>query len=436
MWVIDHSRFRRLAKEGTWILSGQIASILGALVLVRMLTEYLEPEEYGQLTLGLTIVGLVNQVVMGGVTAGIGRFYSIAAEKNDLTGYMRASQRLMIIATVIVLFIALVLVVGLFWLGRSQWIALAAAALLLSVLGGYNSAISGIQNAARQRAVVAFHGGFDAWLKILLAVGLILWLGTSSTAVLLGYALSSLLVTGSQLIFLRQLMPLQKKKSIETFNWGSQIWLYSWPFSAFGIFTWMQQISDRWALQSFVSDHAVGLYAVVFQLGYVPIGLVTGMAMTFLAPILYNRSGAAINQSRNISVHRIAWSITFACLLITVLAFVLTLLLHERIFQILVAPKYQAVSNLLPWMVLAGGVFAGGQMLALKLMSEMKPAVITIAKIVTAILGVGLNVYGASLFGIQGVVAALVAVSFVYFFWMAWLALFPPASVNHHFPTS
>jgi O-antigen/teichoic acid export membrane protein len=198
----------------------------------------------------------------------------------------------------------------------------------------------------------------------------------------------------------------------------------------------MQQISDRWALQSFVSDHAVGLYAVVFQLGYVPIGLVIGMAMTFLTPILYNRSGAAINQSRNISVHRIAWSITFACLLMTVLAFVFTLLLHEQIFQILVAPTYQAVSNLLPWMVLAGGIFAGGQMLALKLMSEMKPAVMTIAKIVTAILGVGFNIYGASRFGLQGVVAALVALSFVYFFWMAWLAQFPPASVNDHFPTS
>jgi len=344
-------RFRRLAKEGAWVLSGQVASIIGALVLVRVLTEYLEPAQYGQLALGLTVAGFVNQVVMGGVTAGIGRYYSIAAEKNDLPGYLHASQRLVAYATGAVVAIALALLDGLLWLGYSQWMGLAAAALVFSVLSGYNASLSGIQNAARQRAVVAFHGGLDAWLKILLAVGVMLWLGSSGTAVVLGYALSSLLVTGSQLLFLRRLIRPQEKKPQTFSNWGRQIWAYSWPFSVFGIFTWMQQISDRWALQTFASGQEVGLYVVVFQLGYVPIGLVTGMAMTFLGPILYQRSGSATDLSRNISVHRIAWRITFAGLLITALAFVLALLLHEWILQVLVATKYQAVSNLLPWMV-------------------------------------------------------------------------------------
>jgi len=71
-------------------------------------------------------------------------------------------------------------------------------------------------------------------------------------------------------------------------------------------------------------------------------------------------------------------------------------------------------------------------MLALKLMSEMKSAAMTGAKIVTATLGVGLNVYGATQFGLQGVVAALVAFSCIYFFWMSWLAQHPPASISHH----
>lgn len=436
MPIIDAPRFRRLAKEGVWILSGQIASVVGALVLVRVLTEYLEPAQYGQLALGLTVAGLVNQVVMGGVTAGIGRFYSIAAEKNDLPGYLHASRQLMGYATVSVVAIALVLMAGLLFLGYSQWLGLATAALVLSLLSGYNASLSGIQNSARQRAVVAFHGGLDSWLKILLAVGVMLWLGSSSTAVVLGYALSSLLVTGSQLIFLRRLLRPQDKTPQPFANWGPQIWAYSWPFSVFGIFTWMQQISDRWALQTFSSGHEVGLYAVLFQLGYVPIGLATGMAMTFLGPILYQRSGSASDQSRNISVHRIAWRITFVSLLMTALAFALTFLLHEWIFQLLVAEKYHAVSYLLPWMVLAGGIFAAGQMLALKLMSEMKSSVMTSAKIVTAILGVGLNVYGASRFGLQGVVAALVAFSCIYFIWMSWLAQHSPVSINYHSRTS
>lgn len=434
--TLGSPRFQRLAKEGGWIVAGQIAAVLGALVLVRVLTEYLEPAQYGQLALGLTVAGLVNQVVTGGVTNGIGRFYSIAVERNDLAGYMHASHRLMVYATAVVVIIALVVMVGLLWLGYSQWMGLAAAALVLSVLSGYNSSFGVIQNAARQRAIGAFHGGLDAWLKILLAVGVMLWLGRTSTAVVLGYALSSLLVTGSQLLFMRQLIPPQGEKPQYVTNWGHQIWAYSLPFSSWGIFTWAQQVSDRWALQAFTSTQEVGLYAVVFQLGYVPIGLATGIAMSFLGPILYQRSGSAADYTRNTSVHRIAWRITFVSLCVTALASLFTLLLHEWIFHLLVAAKYHAVSYLLPWMVLAGGIFAAGQMLALKLMSEMKPAAMAAAKIVTAILGVGLNIYGASQYGLQGIVAALLAFSAIYFFWMAWIAQHPPGSVNHYLQTS
>lgn len=428
MSAINSARLRRLAKEGSWVLSGQVASVIGALMLVRVLTEYLEPEQYGLLALSLTIAGGVNQILMGGVTAGIGRYYSIAAEMNDLPCYLRASRRLIGYATAVVAVIAMVLVAGLLLLGYSQWISLVAAALVFSVLSGCNATLSGILNAARNRVVVAFHAGLDAWLKILLAVSMMIWLGSSSTAVVWGYAISSLLVTGSLLIFLRPSMRLKDNKPQSSTNWGSQIWLYSWPFSVFGVFTWLQQISDRWALQTFASEHAVGLYAVVFQLGYVPIGLVTGIAMTFLGPILYQRSGDARDQSRNLSVHLIAWRITSAGLLMTALAFVLSFFLHEWIFQMLVSEKYHAVSNLLPWTVLAGGVFSAGQMLALKLMSEMKSVVMTTAKIVTAILGVGLNIFGAFQFGLQGVVIAIVVFSSIYFIWMAWLAQHPPES--------
>jgi hypothetical protein len=82
-------------------------------------------------------------------------------------------------------------------------------------------------------------------------------------------------------------------------------------------------------------------------------------------------------------------------------------------------------------MVLAGGIFASGQMLALKLMSEMRSTTMTSVKVVTALLGVGLNIYGATRFGLQGVVAAQVAFSIVYFFWMAWISQHPPSSIAH-----
>lgn len=424
------ARVRRLANEGSWIVIGQIASVAGALVVVRVLTEHLDPAQYGQLALGLTAAGLVNQVVMGGVISGIGRYYPIAAQEQDLPEYLHASRRLMTYATGAVLIIGLALLGGLLLLGYSKWMGLAAAALVFSVVSSYNSTLSGIQNAARQRVIVAFHGGLDAWLKIVLALWVLLWLGNSSTAVLIGYVLSSLLVTGSQIVFLSRLIRRQTASSGGGTPWMRQMWAYSWPFSAWGIFTWSQQSSDRWALEAFTTTQEVGQYSALFQLGYAPISVVTGLAMSFLGPILYQRSGDAKDHTRNADVHQLVWRITSFSILITVIGFVFALLLHAWIFRLLVASKYRSVSYFLPWVLLAGGLFAAGQMLGIKLSSELRSAAMLRVKIVTAILGVLLNVYGASVAGLQGIVGALMAFSAIYFVWMVSLALSTPLEIK------
>jgi O-antigen/teichoic acid export membrane protein len=423
-------RYRRLAKEGVWIILGQVSSILGALVLVRVLTEYIDPIQYGRIALGLTVVGLVDQVAMGGLSNGISRFYSVATERRDYGGYLRASARLIGYATLIVLGVGLSLLAGLFKLGYTQWVGLAGAALLFAVLSIYNGTLNGIQNAARQRAIVAFHGALDAWLKIALVIGAVLLLGRSGTAVVLGYACSALIVTTSQFIFLRRLIPESAATAVESKSWSQQIWAYSWPFSIWGVFTWAQQSSDRWSLEAFASTHEVGLYAVLFQLGYTPVAIATGMAVSFIGPILYQRSGDATSQVRNSRVHWLAWRMAFSCLLLTLLAFLFALTFHEWIFRIVVAAEFRAVSYLLPWIVLAGGLFATGQVFALKLMSDLKSAAMLRMKIVTAVLGLTFNIYGAAVAGTRGITISALAFSAIYLFWMMHLSRSHPTSFS------
>lgn len=424
------ARFQRLAKESGWVMVGQIASVIGSLVMVRVLTEYLDPAQYGQLALGLTVAGLINQVVMGGVIASAGRFYSIAAEKSDLPGYMRATRYLLAIATVTTGSIALVLASGLLWLRHSQWLGLTLAALAFSVASGYSACFSSIQNAARHRAMVAFHSGLESWLKLLLAVGVMRWVDYSGAAVLLGFALSSMLTAGSQFYFLRRSIPCCFDVRPTSANWIRSMWLYALPFSVWGGFTWGQQVSDRWALQIFGAAEDVGRYAVVFQLGYVPIAMATGMALALVGPILYQRAGDAEDVSRKMAAHRLTWLIIWISLAVTMLVVGMAFFVHPWIFKLLAAARYASVSYLLPWVILAGGLFAAGQMLALRLMSEMQPATMTFAKITTAVLGVGMNVYGSAQFGVSGVVAAQVGFSAVYFLWMAGLTRYLPAT--HH----
>lgn len=417
-------RFSRLGRELLWIILGQVGAVVGAIVGVRLLTELLSPTAYGELTLGMTLAILVQQTILGPLGNGVTRFYAPAVEQDDLGGYLNAVRRLMLSATGVIVLLTVLGIAGLFIAKRSEWIAIAIAATIFAILSGYNSTLSGIQNAARQRSVVALHQGMESWARFLVAAGLLLWLGSTSSIAMFGYALAVILVLGSQYVFFRRIVP---RHITNADGWQAQIWKYSWPFSIFGIFTWAQLASDRWALELLATTKEVGLYAVLFQLGYSPISMATGMVLQFLAPIFYQRAGDASDSRRNADVYKLSWRLTWLALSVTGAAFLVALLFHAQIFRILVAKEYGSVSHLLPWVMLAGGVFAAGQSLALNLMSQLKTRTMIVAKIVTALFGVVLNFAGAYWYGIAGIVIAGILFSLSYVLWMAVLSKYEGA---------
>lgn len=414
-------RLRRLSKEGAWIILGQAAAVLGSLAGVRLLTELLDPAAYGELALGMTLAALVNQAVLGPLGNGITRYYAPAQERGDVGGYLGAARSLVLAATAVIAAVILLTGAGLLVADRKEWIGIASAALLFAGLSGCNSILGGIQNAARQRAVVALHQGIESWARILLAAALLLWLGATSTMAMVGYVLAVALVLGSQYLFFRKLIH-HGSAAPDRSGWRRRIWQYSWPISIFGAFTWMQLASDRWALELFATTQDVGLYAALFQLGYYPMSIATGMAVQFLVPIFYQRAGDASDARRNAGVDSLSRRLTGVALGLTGAVFAIALLFHAQIFRIFVAAEYAAVSYLLPWMLLSGGIFAAGQTIALNLMSQMRTRAMIAPKLTTALLGVALNFACARWYGIAGIVIAGLVFSASYFLWMAALA--------------
>lgn len=414
-------RWQRLIKEGGWILLGQVLMVVGSLIGVRLLTELLTPDAYGELALGMTVATLVNQIILGPLSGGITRYYAPAVEHGDVAGYLNAARKLAFYATGVIFLAITCFIILYIFAGEARWIGIAISALVFAVFSGYNSILSGIQSAARQRAIVSLHQGADPFLRALAAAGLLLWLGATSTVAMVGYAMATALVLGSQIFFLHKSVANTVVVAGEKRNWEKEIWNFSWPIGTFGIFTWVQLASDRWALQIFSTLQDVGNYAVLYQLGYYPMALVTGVAIQFLVPILYQRAGDASNAQRNADVRSLSWRFTWASLGLTGVSFVMAVLLHSLIFRFFAAEEYRTVSHFLPWMILAGGVFAAGQTLASNLQAQLKTHKMILAKIVTALFGVALNIAGAYWYGIKGIVYAGVLFSIAYFLWMVIL---------------
>jgi len=421
---LNIGRYRRLGGEFLWVGSGQAVSVLGMVVGVRLLTGVLEPQIYGELALGMTAAMLVNQVVMGPLSNSSLRFFAPAREADEFPSFLAALRGLLIRASGVILVIAALSCLALQFAGKSDWVWLVVAAFGFALLCGYNSVLDGMQNAARQRPVVAWHQALSSWGRYLAAVGLVVWLSPSSAFVMLGYVMASILVLFSQAWFFKRKIissvlnnPVHVQAVVQK-RWETRIFSYAWPFATWGVFTWAQMVSGRWALQMFSSTQDVGLFAVLYQLGYYPITIVTMVMVQLIAPVFFQRAGDASDSSRIRYVYAMNWRLVSVALILTIAATVSSIFVHSLVFRLLVAPEYQSVSWLMPGLILSGGLFATGQFLAISLMSSNESRILIAPKIGVAILGLLMSFIGAFWFGVPGVVGASLAFSTVYMVWV------------------
>jgi O-antigen/teichoic acid export membrane protein len=408
-------RYKSLLREGGWVIIGQIFSVVGTLILVRVLTSYLEPNEYGRLALGLTISGVATNVIMAGFNPGVIRFYNVAENKNQLSSYFHASRNLMYKGMCALVIFSLFILIILYLIGLEKWLFLTAIIAPFSIFYGLSTLFNGIQNAARQRATVAFHNGLDSWLKIALAISFIRMIDNTATSVVMGYACSALLILSSQVYFIKRLIPIEPVDKKNSIQWANDMVRYSKPFLIWGVFGWFQQSSARWALEWYSTTDDVGYFSLLSQIGYSPILILTTILFTYVSPIVFSKFGDGSSANEKSNIKSIVNRLTVMTLLITMLASIISGVCHKFIFSILTSVKYFQISVYLPLFIFAGGIFAAAQIYASKLMAYLEPNKLMIASIVSSIIGILSSFIAVYYFHFTGAIVSLVLHSISYF---------------------
>lgn len=392
-------------------------TLLGGFFLVRVQTEYLSPTEYGELALALTIAALANQVISGGLASGLLRFYSVAREQNDLTNYAATVVIIHSCAAALIVAVGLLIAaVFVFWLDNSRLAYLVVAVTAFSTLAGMNSSLDSIQTAARQRMLVAMHMSSVAWLKIILLVLLFGFLGIGPVVAIWAYSLAVFAVMISQASFVFRSFEISREKlSVAKRNmWNKKVLSYALPFSTFGVFTWIQQSSPRWALGQYSSVSDVGLFAVVVQIGYAPVLALTGFATVLISPILFEMIGEEKQGERVENVKGFSNKLAFCGLIFTALIVVIAALFHDSIFHLLISEEYHVVSRYLPIVVAAGGVFAISQIYANRILAILMSKILVPATIASSLVGTAAAYIGVYYFSILGAVYAMLIFSTTY----------------------
>jgi len=415
-----HAALHRFKGELAWVLAGQAMAFAGGLAAIKILTNLLDVEAYGRFAVGLTFAGLVSLFVFGPMGQGVLRFFSICREQGRLHQYFSVLRRMH--GRVVRLLCLVALLAGSIsvFVGHGEWTGLVLVSLLFGYLGGLNHLFLSLQNALRQRRVVALHQGGDAWLRISLAVLLLAWFADSGAYAMAGYCLGMLVVIASQLHFAFRdelvagnWQPPQTEAGDDAQMYRSML-AYIRPFLVFAVLGVFVLYADRWILLGMYGEREVGIYAALYMIASAPITLLMNLTGQFVLPVVFDQSGSMqhpeqAQRSRRSIMLSVA-VIGGIMLFIVLIAFVF----GEPIIRLMSNAEFSRYATSF-WVIALGlCLFHLGQLLVMHGLTLGRPDIYVFPKAVQTVSFLLLAIWLAYIYGITGVAAALCVSSLLY----------------------
>lgn len=413
-------RGKRLTREFSIVVAGQLGVAFVSLAGLRLLTTLLVPAEFGRVALGISIATLFQQVVFGPIAVATLRYAGTAYDDSDLQGFLRSVDRLL--AQGVAVSVAAAAVAGLvvLALGLYHWLTLGVFCVWFASASGVFTTQLSIDASLRNRGWVAALQACSEAARYLVAGVFVVLLGAHNAVVVMaGFAAALTLAALIQIARTRR-SPVATPTSPQ--EWRPVLLRFAKPLALTGGVTWSQMTSDRWSLNAVMSTADVGVYSAVYQIAVAPFSLFGSMIQQLLGPIVFRIAGTGADRDRVRESHVQVMLAVSVLLVLSAIAVLATWQFHAAIFRLLVGPAFSQYSYMLPIGVMAGGLLAAGQVVATTVMSRGETRHLVVPKAVTSVIGLILNILGARYFGVLGVLMANVAFSLLYFVWMLIIA--------------
>lgn len=403
--------------EAKWVGVSLVLSVLALLVGTRFLTEMLSTNEYGELSLAISLAMLAVQ--MGGTPLAFTALRYYAHCKNEgslhmLRGYLvrclSISAAIVLLITVATMFYSYIRVglqdaVYIFMVG-------VFAVLLLS-----NRLALGLEDAARKRKVRAIiQGGFEIG-RFVLAIGLIVAFAAQKASIALaGFLLAALLAVIVHGVILRLDVlkpPSYADGAVDVFN-GKQYRLFAkftLPLVVSYSCLWVVLMAERWSLHFNGNLADVGGYAAVHQLAFIPMTILSNFVLLLTTPIIFQLIGVDTDSEKHNEVMRYNRYISGIILLFALVGSLLLGQIHPVVAQLFLGVEFHVYSWMFPWLFLSGGCFAAAQQLLLKMTSEFRTSNLALLWVMMAVVSAVAYLVGVRLGGVDGLVFMVVGVN-------------------------
>jgi O-antigen/teichoic acid export membrane protein len=343
---------KRLLKEGVWSTFGKVTTALGTLVGIRLLTEFVSKEVYGELSLLIGLMILASNFFTGPLFLAVQRFYPDAAFSGTILTFRHT-----VVSTLKWLGGILI---GLILIGGALCSCYYAVSFLafLAIAGCLITKIAlrlevCLLTAARRQKASAICQVLEAWCKPAIAILIVILLGATSQSVLFGYfiAIAGIVVIIHYLPMRAEGVDYSKQGKFETdTKLLKNIWVYALPLIPQALVGWIISFSDRYIVGGLLGTADVGLYSVAYGVVGAPFLIAGASISQTIRPPYYN----AVASSDKRLEKKMLRTWLLAALLISTLGVIAVYGLRHLIAAIVLAEKYRSSVLLMPW--IAGGM--------------------------------------------------------------------------------
>ncbi|MEA2115362.1 MAG: oligosaccharide flippase family protein [Thermodesulfobacteriota bacterium] len=351
---LAHHRRRIIA-----VVCGQVLSALGTLVGVRLLTEFVSPAVFGQYKLLLAAISLATGILIRPVIQFVMREYHDAVRDDLRDQFCVIARKFFHLYMVgVSMMIALLLYGVYFHSFRSTFLVviIAVALLLLQASVEYERALFTTRNKQTGAAAVNVAAKWGVPLAIVGAI----FMFHESVHIMLLATMGVLLCIRGALIFTETISrdTVAVRKTHNTIDRGKLVreaFRYSRPLMVVGIFSWIVNEGDRYFLNYYQTQDAVGIYSAAYGLVSAPFTLVVGTLAQFLYPIVFQAcSSEDPARHRRVIAEMLKVTIT-----VCVLGLVAVALFGDTIARIGLGEEYRAeAAGIMVWVAAGYGFLA------------------------------------------------------------------------------
>lgn len=375
-----------------------IVIALAGFITTRILGEFLTKEEFGELSLLLSIGALFSGIVYGGLEQAIARYSSKYQFDKD---YIRTVSVVIAFLSLAVLITYFVIVVVIDYKNLAPLYLLGG---VLFIFTSINVILNTINNYNFKKGNVLYNSVILLLTKILLLTFIAYFFKLTAYDVIVLSIISAGLVITIQAKQLKLIDNGAFSKQI-----AQDLAKYSFPFMISGILISLQSIADKWIIEKLLNTSDVALYVLYFQMSYVPSGMLGSILINYIGPIYFkahDKNQKKINKLVQISIIMASFGLLVVALLN---------LVYDQIIFILIPSSYLGYKYLFYIFIICGFTQAAAQLLTIEMNASFNIKKLVYIKNILGVFYILYSYYFIYIFGIYGAAYSLLFYNITYY---------------------